>query len=163
MTTRMETVSDITRYPLSDPGQPTSQSGMSADEYTLEQVSTNLYSPNTFWGNTVGMVVECKEPGGEFRSQLDREYDLTEPGYEIWIRTAEVSDGGANPPDETGFELSLEDVERNRVWADSDDVGGLPRPFDRPYAYGTKTILTTLRFPIRCFKPEEEGAKFLAD
>jgi dienelactone hydrolase len=147
----------------SDPGQPTSHSGMSVDEYTLEQSSPNPYSPNTFWGKTVGMVVKCEEPGGRFRSQLDREYDLTKPGYEIWIRAAEVSGGGANPSGATGFELGLEDVEGSHVWADSDDVGGLPRPFDRPYAYGTKTMFTTLRFPIRCFKPEKEGAEFLTD
>ena len=46
------------------------------------------------------------------------------------------------------------------LWVDSDGVGGLPRPLDRR-AYDlmqyyqtdkTKTMLTTLRFPIDCFK-----------
>jgi hypothetical protein len=121
--------------------EPTTQSGVSTDEYTLERnppgpYSPPTYSPNTFWGDTVGMVVECEQQFGFFRSQLDGEYDLTAPQYEIWVRAAEVSGGSSNPSDATGFELGMEDKEGLRAWTDSDSVGGLPRPFDRPASNG---------------------------
>ncbi|HEX7974096.1 MAG TPA: hypothetical protein VF498_06790, partial [Anaerolineales bacterium] len=51
----------------------------------------------------------------------------------------------------TGFELGVETTSGAVIWTDSDDVGGLPRPFDR-LAFGpTKTMLKTLRFPVGCF------------
>nr|AHZ89322.1 hypothetical protein [uncultured bacterium 'pool 3 contig00022'] len=140
--------------------EPTSQSGgVSADEYRLARTGASTYTPNTFYGQTKGMVVECREQNGVFRSQLDRDYDLDTPEYEIWIRTAEVSDGGSNSAGHTGFELGLEDRKGNRAWVDSDDVGGVPRPFDQaPTA--TKTVLNTLRFPTRCVKTEKPSGRF---
>jgi hypothetical protein len=33
-------------------------------------------------------------------------------------------------------------------------VGGVPRPFDDPPG-STKSMMSTLRFPVSCFKPEE--------
>ncbi len=134
-------------------GQPTSQSaGMSAGEFDFRRSAPNSHSTNSFWGRTVGMVIRSR-PGGEFRSPLDRRYDLSKPGHEIWARTAEVSTGGANPAGATGFLLGLEDRNGQRAWANSDDVGGVPRPFDQAPTT-TKTMLTTIRFPVRCFKPE---------
>lgn len=140
--------------------QPTSQfGGMSADEFELWQGSGSPYASNTFFGRTTGMVAECLEKGGVFRSQLDKSYDMDAPNIEIWVRTAEVSDGGGNPAGAAGFELGLEDENANRAWSDSDDVGGLPRPFDRAPTI-TKTILTTLRFPAKCFRPQEQNGRF---
>lgn len=137
--------------------EPTSQSsGMSADEFELWQGAGNPYSSNTFWGRTVGMVMESRQ-GAVFRSQLDAAYDLRptrEQVYEIWVRVAEVSEGGSNPSGSTGFELGLEDGNGQVAWADSDEVGGVPRPFDNPPG-STKSMLTTLRFPVSCFRPEE--------
>ncbi|MGE5636386.1 MAG: hypothetical protein ACM3UV_05530 [Nocardioidaceae bacterium] len=34
-------------------------------------------------------------------------------------------------------------------WVDSDDVGGVPLPFDR--GSWTKSMMSTLRFPAGCF------------
>jgi hypothetical protein len=136
-------------------GRPTSQAGgMSADEFELRRSTPNSYPTNSFWGRTVGMVMTSRR-GGIFRSELDQNYDLDDPRYEIWVRTAEVSEGGSNPAGATGFEMGLEDSSGQRAWASSDTVGGVPRPFDQSPG-STKTMLTTLRFPVRCFKPEKE-------
>jgi hypothetical protein len=135
----------------------TSQSsGVSADEYELWQGASGAFTPNTFWGDTVGMVVESKS-SGLFRSPLDGGRDLSgsnEKSLEIWVRVAEVSEGGANPPDGTAFEMGLEDGNGQLAWAHSDAVGGVPRPYDSPPG-STKSMMTTLRFPVSCFKPEE--------
>jgi hypothetical protein len=103
------------------------------------------------------MVIEGRS-GGTFRSPLDASYDLSADGgklFEIWLRVAEVSNGGSNPSEATGFELGIEDGSGRRAWADSDAVGGVPRPFDHGPPSGTKSMMSTLRFPIRCFRPEE--------
>lgn len=134
--------------------RPTSQAGgMSADEFALRRSTPDSHPTNSFWGRTLGMVMTSRR-GGVFRSELDRTYNLDDPGYEIWVRTAEVSGGGSNPMDATGFEMGLEDRDGQRAWASSDDVGGVPRPFDQPPG-STKTMLTTLRFPVRCFTAEK--------
>lgn len=137
--------------------EPTSQSsGMSADEFELWQGAGSPYPTNTFWGRTTGMVIESRE-GAVFRSQLNMAYDLqptSEKTHEIWVRVAEVSEGGVNPPGNTGFELGLENDSGQVAWANSDEVGGVPRPFDNPPG-STKSMLSTLRFPVSCFKPEE--------
>ena len=86
---------------------------------------------------------------------------------EVWIRAAEVYDGASVPPGATGFQLGLEDDNGTVVWVDSDGAGGLPRPLDRrafdlPRWYATdktKTMPTTLRFPVGCFRPPP-GTKF---
>jgi hypothetical protein len=141
-------------------GQTTSQSmGLSADEYHLTPGGS--YSPSTFYGDTSGMVIEGRA-GGIFRSPLDGSYDLSaEDGrlFEVWVRVAEVSNGGSNPPDAIGFELGIEDGSGQRAWANSAAVGGVPRPFDDGPPSGTKSMMSTLRFPIRCFRPEEGGVK----
>jgi hypothetical protein len=49
--------------------------------------------------------------------------------------------------------MGLEDRRGQRAWASSDAVGGVPRPFDQSPG-STKSMLTTLRFPVRCFKAE---------
>jgi hypothetical protein len=134
-------------------GQATSQSaGLSAAEFDFRRSAPGSHPTNSFWGRTSGMVVESKS-GGEFRSPLDKAQDLSGPNHEIWVRVAEVSGGGANPAGATGFVMGLEDRRGQRAWADSDNVGGVPRPFDQPPGT-TKSMLSTLRFPVRCFKPE---------
>jgi hypothetical protein len=137
--------------------EPTSQSsGVGADEFELWRFAGNAHPTNSFWGRTVGMVMESRR-GGIFRSQLDGPHDLSpseDAIFEIWVRVAEVSNGGSNPAGDTGFEMGLEDGNGLRAWADSDNVGGVPRPFDdSPGA--TKSMMSTLRFPVSCFNPEE--------
>jgi hypothetical protein len=128
---------------------PTSQSGgVVADEYPFRQGGGAFNG--TFYGNTVGLVAEAKEPGGEFRSQLDKPRDLR--GLEVWIRAGEVHNESNVPAGATGFELGLEDTEGLVGWVDSDDVGGVPRPYDRP---GPKTMPNTLRFACDCFRDAE--------
>jgi dienelactone hydrolase len=140
----------------------TSQTGLSADEFAFRQSSLMGLAPfnGTFFGKSLGMAVESEEPGAVFRSELPDPVDITEA--EIWLRGAEVYTGSL-PSDGTGFELGLEDVNGTTVWVDSDDVGGLYRPFDRRAddmaAYGfdiTKTMLSTMRFPGGCFQARGE-------
>ena len=52
-------------------------------------------------------------------------------GREIRIRAAEVYNGSSVPARATGFKLGLADVQDKRGFVDSDDVGGLPLPYDR--------------------------------
>jgi hypothetical protein len=133
---------------------PTSQSGgLAANEYGLQQAGMSPYVPNTFFGETVGMVVEGLRLG-VFRSELDREYDLSDPRFEIWLRAAEVSNGGPNASTGPVFRVGLEDQSGNRAWTDINQVGLLPRPFDQS-PLSTKSILTTLRVPASCFRPEQ--------
>lgn len=135
-------------------GLPTQQTnGLQADEYNFSQYSSPIAQyNNTFFGNTIGMVTECERTNGLFRTEIE-EMDLPE-NYEIWIRVAEVSTGRGIPSGQTGFELGLEDVEGRVVWVDSDAVGGVPRPYDRPDII--KTMLKTLRFRSGCFKAQDE-------
>jgi hypothetical protein len=81
-------------------------------------------------------------------------------GKEIWVRAAEVWNGTSVPAAATSFSLGLEDDSGRTVWADSDDVGSLLRPYDRraddladPQVATdlTKTMLATVRFPVSCF------------
>jgi hypothetical protein len=133
-------------------GQPTNQlMGMSVDEFPFEQTAGAFNS--SFYGETIGMVVEPGRPGRIFRSELGRSEDLSE--LEIWIRAAEVTDGSSVPSGATGFELGLEDTSGVRVWVDSDEVGGLPRPYARNPGM-IKTMLNTLRFKGGCFQDEQE-------
>jgi len=139
---------------------PTTQSmGLSADEYAFRQGAGAFNS--SFYGNSMGMVTQCQRVNGQFRSPLR---DLTDLGdCEVWIRGAEVFEGQPLPAGATGFELGLEDDGGSVVWVDSHGVGGLPRPYERPY--GMKTMLKTLRFPGICFKdvnPEFEVGRVKA-
>lgn len=141
-------------------GGPTQQiGGLVADEYRFSQIAGPIPQFNgTFYGNTIGMVAECRERSGVFRSELTRQ-DISPEGAEIWLRAAEVYTGGSLPPGPTGFELGLEDRNGTVVWIDSDAVGGLPRPYERPSVM--KTMLKTLRFPLACF--QEGNPRFQAN
>jgi hypothetical protein len=85
-------------------------------------------------------------------------------GREIRIRAAEVYNGSSVPATPTGFKLGLADVRDKRGFVDSDDVGGLPLPYDRraddlamPDGIDyTKTMLKTLRFPVSCIADRAE-------
>ena len=125
-------------------GQPTTQSGLVADEYRMSQAA-NQYN-GSFYGDSFGMVAEPGKPSGTFRSQLDPPVTLT--GKEIWIRVAEVVTGEP-PPTPTGFQLGIELTDGVVEWVDSEEVGGVPRPFYTEFLM--KSMLSTLRFPIRCF------------
>ncbi|RDK03016.1 hypothetical protein [Paraburkholderia lacunae] len=131
--------------PKNNLGQPTSQSGLAAGEYGLSQTAANRYN-NSFYGDSVGMVAKPKKTNGTFRSQLPAKTHLT--NQEVWIRVADVFDGSF-PTAATGFELGLELSGGTIQWVDSDDVGGVPLPFDRGSM--TKSMPSTLRFPVRCF------------
>jgi hypothetical protein len=127
--------------------EPTDQqNGLSADEYPFRQGGGAFNG--TFYGNTVGMVVESRT-AGEFRSQLDGPRDVRD--REVWIRAGEVMEGAGSS---TGFELGLEDGNGTVVWVDSDYVGGVPRPYPRGDGLD-KTIPSTLRFRSACFAREK--------
>ncbi|GAB1541203.1 hypothetical protein NUACC21_38730 [Scytonema sp. NUACC21] len=131
-------------------GQPTTQlSGMSADEYPFDRVAGAFNS--SFYGLSIGMVVEPGRAGRVFRSEL-KATNLSK--NEIWIRAAEVTNGFSVAPGSTGFELGLEDSNGVQAWVDSDDIGGLPRPYARDPG-NIKTMLNTLRFKVPCFKAKE--------
>jgi hypothetical protein len=133
-------------------GQPTTQLlGMSADEFPFAQAPGAFNS--SFYGESTGMVIEPGRPGSIFRSELREPADLYR--HEVWIRAAEVTDGFSVPSGATGFELGLEDARGVRAWVDSDEVGGLPRPYPRNPGM-IKTILKTLRFKGACFQEERE-------
>jgi hypothetical protein len=129
--------------------QPTSQSGgMVAQEYPFDQPPAAAFN-SSFYGLTTGMVVKAKESGAIFRSRLKTPVDLTR--REVWIRAAEVTDGGSVAVSGTGFQLGLEDGSGARAWVDSDDVGGLARPYPRNPGM-IKTMLSTMRFRGVCFR-----------
>ncbi len=128
-------------------GQPNSQlAGMSADEYPFGRVSGAFNT--SFYGETIGMVVKPGHAGQIFRWSLKEHSDISRS--EVWIRAAEVTDGSNIPTGATGFELGLEDKNGIRAWVDSDDVGGLPRPYARNPGM-IKTMLKTMRFTGTCF------------
>lgn len=128
---------------------PTVQAGaLHSDEYDFRQGSGLAAFNTSFYGNTIGMVMEDKEVNGIFRSQLPEKTSINKK--EIWIRAAEVYNTVSIPAGHSGFEVGIEDGRGNIVWMNSDDLGGLPRPYDRGGLY-TKTMPKTLRFPGRCF------------
>lgn len=130
--------------------QPTSQTaGLSADEFAFHQGGGSFNG--SFYGETTGMVIRPGPSGRVFTSPFAGTQDLT--NHEIRIRTAEVTDGSQIVGDPTGFELGVQDVNGVTAWIDSDEVGGVPRPFSRKP--GTiKTMLKTLRFHSGCFSIE---------
>jgi hypothetical protein len=133
-------------------GQPTNQlAGMSADEFPFEQVGGAFNG--SFYGESIGMVARGGQAGDIFHSLLDVPQDLT--ASQIWLRAAEVTDGFTVPPGATGFQLGLEDINGLQAWVDSDEVGGLPRPYARNPG-NIKTMLKTMRFKGACFGGERE-------
>ena len=63
---------------------------------------------------------------------------------------------GGNPQIGVVFDLGIEDGNGALAWESSDNVGPVPRPFDRA-PDNIKSMLTTLRFPPHCFRPERPG------
>ncbi len=134
-------------------GQPTQQlAGMSADEFRFVEGAVGTFN-SSFHGQTTGMVVRAGKPGRIFYSSLGSPIDINKS--EIWIRAAEVTDSFTVPAGATGFELGLEDQNGTQSWIDSDDIGGLPRPYLRN-AGMIKTMLKTLRFDTACFQEVEK-------
>jgi hypothetical protein len=137
-------------------GQPTTQrGGLTADEFDFSRSGAKTFN-SSFFGNTVGLVATTTAAAGRFRSGLGAARDLT--GKEVWVRAAEVYDGARVPAGASGYKLGLEDGSGRVAFVDSNDAGGLPRPYDRrtfDVAAGlsdrTKTILKTQRFPATCF------------
>lgn len=126
-------------------GEPTTQTGLTADEFGMSQTAANQFN-GSFFGDSIGMVAVPKKTNGTFRSQLKPKTNVM--GKEIWIRVTDVF-GGIFPSAATGFELGLEGASGTVTWVDSDDVGGVSLPFDR--GGSTKSMLSTLRFPVSCF------------
>jgi hypothetical protein len=127
----------------------------------LVQTGGAITINKTFHGNTRGMVARSSLKSGRFKWVLGGPIDLR--GREIRIRAAEVYDGLSVPVGATGFKLGLADVRDKRGFVDSNDVGGLPRPYDRSAddlaMFGsdfTKTMLKTLRFPVSCIVARAE-------
>jgi hypothetical protein len=129
-------------------GRTTSQSGgMNADEFPMAQTAAAFN--DTFFGESTGMVARSGGSNRTFRSSVGKRNVRRR---EIWIRAAEIWEGDL-PDDPTGFRVGLEDAEGTIGWVDSDQVGGLPRPYDRG-GY-VKTMLNTLRFKAACFAAAE--------
>ena len=131
-------------------GQPTTQSGgLTAQDFRFAQAGGAAFN-SSFFGNTEGNVANAKEATGDFREPLKGPADLT--ATEVHVRAAEVFQAPNIPATATGFRIGLEDIRGNIAWVDVNDVGGLPRPFDRRnFDTKTKTMLSTFRFPGRCF------------
>jgi hypothetical protein len=103
---------------------------------------------SSFFGNSSGNV--CSG-AGRFREPLSKSANLN--NTEVRVRAAEVYQAPNIPPNATGFRIGLEDAGGTIGWVDVNDVGGLPRPFDRRAFDGeTKTMLSTFRFPVHCFQ-----------
>ncbi|WP_018619738.1 alpha/beta hydrolase family protein [Spirosoma luteum] len=128
-------------------GGPNAAVSLGANEYSFRQVTSGVFNP-TFYGNSEGMVLNDQNTNGTFTLTFKETLNLK--GKEIWLRAAEVNTNGALTGGPTGFQLGLKDASGVTVFIDSDGVGGLPRPYDRPSV--KKTMLKTLRFPVSCFK-----------
>jgi hypothetical protein len=138
-------------------GLPTAASGVTVYEciFIKDANDVKFQAGSTFYGDTVGMIMEWTTPGGTFCSQLAGPTDVS--GREVWVRVAELYNGTSVPAGATGFELGLETADVT-AWVDSDRAGGIPRPFDRRaddikrLQYDrTKTMLKTLRFKATYF------------
>jgi hypothetical protein len=127
-----------------------------ADEKPFSQTAGAFNG--SFFGASNGLIVKRSAASNQFTSPLKKVSSLK--NKEVWIRSAEVYTG-AIPANATGFKLGLVDVDNKTVFVDSNETGGLPRPFDRradDLAFvrspidKTKTMLKTFRFPIGCFE-----------
>jgi hypothetical protein len=126
--------------------------GIIAKEFPFSQ-SGGAFNPS-FFGNTNGNVCTTKEINGHFREPLEKAVDLSP--LEVRVRAAEVFQAPSIPANATGFRVGAEDSNGTIAWVDVDDVGGLPRPFDRTsFDALTKTMLSTFRFPGHCFQAAE--------
>jgi hypothetical protein len=131
---------------------PTQQlGGLSADEYPFRQGAGAFNT--SFFGDSVGMVAKPGGSGRLFVQDLAGKRDLTK--QEIWVRAAEVFGGRPDKAPPTGFQLGLRDANGTESFVDSDDVGGLPRPFPRKPST-MKTMLKTLRFKSSCFTAKDK-------
>jgi hypothetical protein len=119
--------------------------GLSADEFPFRQGGGSFNG--SFFGDSIGMVARAGGNGRLFAQDLGKPRNLS--NHEIWIRVAEVFDRPDNRPP-TGFQLGIRDQKGTESWVDSDDVGGVPRPFPRNPST-MKTMLKTLRFKSGCF------------
>jgi hypothetical protein len=125
---------------------PTQQlGGLSADEFPFRQGGGAFNS--SFFGESIGIVARPGGNGRLFEQDLGGKRDLIK--HEIWICVAEIFDR-PNNLSPTGFQLGLRDANGTEGWVDSDEVGGVPRPFPRNPA-AMKTMLKTLRFKSGCF------------
>ncbi|MFN0217018.1 MAG: hypothetical protein ACKVT2_22400 [Saprospiraceae bacterium] len=141
--------------------------GMFVGQFKFSQGPINLGTAkirvnDTFFGDTKGMVAQAINIPSGVRSNLGSPKNLK--NKEIWVRVAEVSNGTSIPPVPPVFLLGLQDNAKNIAYITSNDIGGLPRPFDRRSLNtgishrrgGTpikpnKTMLKTMRFPTYCF------------
>lgn len=135
---------------LDNEGQPTTQSGgLTAKDWRFAQAGALAFN-SSFFGNTEGNVAIDKEATGDFREPLKNPTDLS--AAEVHVRAAEVFQAPNIPAGAAGFRVGVEDIRGNIAWVDVNDVGGLPRPFDRrAFDSKTKTMLSTFRFPGTCF------------
>lgn len=124
-------------------------SGLGANEYHFRQVSSGVFN-STFYGNSEGMVINDHNLDSTFTFNIKKN-DLK--NKEIWLRVAEVNNNDTISGNPSGFQLGLKDSNGVLVFVDSDGVGGVPRPYDRPSV--KKTMLKTLRFPVSCFSRAE--------
>jgi hypothetical protein len=126
---------------------PTQQlGGLSADEFQFHQGAGAFNG--SFFGSSVGMVARPGGNGRLFVQDLASKRELAKK--EIWVRVAEVFEGQKGSGPSTGFQLGLRDANGVESWVDSDEVGGVPRPFPRNPS-NMKTMLKTLRFKSGCF------------
>jgi hypothetical protein len=140
-------VDDYEGHPITidNERQATAQiDGLVAENYPFAQRQGAFN--RSFFGNTNGNVSMVQQGTGQFREPLASPADLTHA--EVRVRAAEVFQGPAVPATPTGFRVGVEDGKGIIAWMDVDDVGGLPRPFDRTaHDSKTKTMLSTFRFP----------------
>jgi hypothetical protein len=148
-------VDDYEGHPITVDSEaaPTAQlGGLIANNFPFAQ-GAGAFN-RSFFGNTNGNVCRSDGAMGDFRSALGRPADLR--AAELWLRAAEVFNGQNIPANPTGFRLGAEDGAGVIGWVDVNDVGGLPRPFDRTAFDGlTKTMPSSLRFPGACFAAGE--------
>jgi len=125
-------------------GQPTSFASLVAAEFAFTQNDPASFD-DSFFGNSIGMVLKYEKQNATFTSNLKPVQDLNKK--EVWIRVAEVYTGSDHI--DTGFQLGLTDTGGVTIWVDSNAVGTVPDPYPHPSKF--KTMLKTLRFPASCF------------
>lgn len=148
------TVDDYEGHPITidSEGQATAQlNGLIARDFAFAQDPAAFN--RSFFGASTGNVAISKENVASFREPLRDVADLA--NAEVRVRSAEVFDDPNIPANATGFRVGAEDDGGTIAWVDVNDVGGLPRPFDRRSFDGTtKSMLSTFRFPGHCFSDQ---------